>query len=54
MKRYLFDIIIEWKKDNNRKPLIIEGARQVGKTWWHLEFSKRCYERSIDYFNYVN
>ena len=33
MKRILYNSLIEWKNDPSRKPLVLEGARQVGKTW---------------------
>ena len=33
MKRFALEKLIEWKDKENRKPLIIRGARQVGKTW---------------------
>jgi predicted AAA+ superfamily ATPase len=42
--------LIQWKKDKYRKPLIIRGARQVGKTWLMKEFGKTEYEEVI----YVN
>ena len=35
----------EWKKKKNRKPLIIQGARQVGKTWLMKEFGKQEYKK---------
>ncbi len=38
MKRLLISKLKEWKNSKNRKPLIIEGARQVGKTWLLKEF----------------
>ena len=33
MKRFALDKLKQWKETNNSKPLIIRGARQVGKTW---------------------
>jgi predicted AAA+ superfamily ATPase len=42
--------LIQWKKSTHRKPLIIRGARQVGKTWLMKEFGKTEYEEVI----YVN
>ena len=33
MKRFIIDDLIDWKNDKNKKPLIICGARQVGKSW---------------------
>lgn len=50
MKRDKLNDLIAWKNSNNRKPLLIKGARQVGKTWLMLEFGKCFYEQ----FVYVN
>lgn len=41
----------EWKESKNRKPLIIRGARQVGKTWIMKEFGKNNY-KNIAYINF--
>ena len=38
MKRYAMEQLVEWKNRPNRKPLVIKGARQVGKTWLMKEF----------------
>ncbi len=43
MKRNAFNDLIEWKNSKNRKPLIIQGARQVGKTWLMQAFGKAHY-----------
>ncbi len=43
--------LIEWKSSENRKPLIIRGARQVGKTWLMKEFGRIHYESCV-YFNF--
>jgi predicted AAA+ superfamily ATPase len=51
MNRYLIDEMIVWKDSKNRKPLIIQGARQVGKTWLMKEFGKREFEKVI-YLNF--
>ena len=48
--RDLLEKLIRWKKSINRKPLIIEGARQVGKTWLMKEFGRTCFEQ----FTYIN
>ena len=40
MYRIVIDKLKRWKESKNRKPLIIEGARQVGKTWLMKEFGK--------------
>ena len=50
MKRIALQQLIEWKNRSDRKPLIIRGARQVGKTWLMKEFAKNEYEN----FVYVN
>ena len=50
MKRLALQQLIAWKNDSYRKPLIIRGARQVGKTWLMQEFAKTEYEDFI----YVN
>ncbi|MCL2098496.1 MAG: ATP-binding protein [Bacteroidales bacterium] len=50
MKRIALQQLIAWKHSSNRKPLIIRGARQVGKTWLMKEFAKTEYEDFI----YVN
>jgi len=50
MERNLFQQLIAWKNKSGRKPLIIRGARQVGKTWLMKEFGKREYAQTA----YVN
>ena len=50
MKRKILDTLIAWKESPDRKPLILDGARQVGKTWSIKEFGKRAYAA----FAYVN
>ena len=50
MKRNLYDSLLEWKNDAERKPLILEGARQVGKTWLLKEFGRNEYDNLV----YVN
>lgn len=50
MDRIAMEKLISWKKKKNRKPLIIEGARQVGKTWLMKEFGKLYFADTI----YVN
>lgn len=44
MYRKLIERLKLWKEDENRKPMIIRGARQVGKTWLMKEFGRTCYE----------
>lgn len=53
MKRKLYSQLIEWKNSSTRKPLILEGARQVGKTWLMKEFGKNEYEDMV-YVNCAN
>ena len=50
MKRTLYNQLVAWKNSNSRKPLILEGARQVGKTWLMKEFGKNEYENMV----YIN
>jgi uncharacterized protein len=50
MKRIAMQELITWKKKPGRKPLIIRGARQVGKTWLMREFGKNEYSQIV----YVN
>lgn len=50
MKRKAFEQLRQWKDDSHRKPLILLGARQVGKTWLMKEFGKQCYD-STAYIN---
>ncbi len=51
MKRNAYAKLVTWKKDPDRKPLIIKGARQVGKTWLMEEFGKNDYNTYV-YFNF--
>ena len=44
MKRYAFEKLKIWKESKNRKPLVIRGARQVGKTWLMKAFAKEFYK----------
>ena len=50
MKRFAYNTLLEWKTKKDRKPLILNGARQVGKTWLLKEFGKNEYE-SVAYIN---
>ena len=47
MKRMLFQELIKWKESPYRKPLILEGARQVGKTWLLRQLAKEAYSNSV-------
>lgn len=40
MKRFILDELQKWRESKYRKPLILRGARQVGKTWAMKEFGK--------------
>lgn len=51
MYRKITDYLENWRKSPNRKPLILQGARQVGKTYALLDFGKRYYE-NVAYFNF--
>lgn len=53
MFRRSMDDLVKWKNAKNRKPLIIRGARQVGKTWLMKEFGKTNYEKCA-YINFDN
>ena len=50
MEREAIRQLYEWKARANRKPLIIRGARQVGKTWLMMEFARKAYDKWV----YVN
>lgn len=51
MRRIALGFLQKWKQKKTRKPLIIRGARQVGKTWLMKEFAKTEYE-SFAYINF--
>lgn len=51
MKRLIIEKLIQWKESKYRKPLILKGVRQVGKTWLLKEFGNSNYE-NIAYFNF--
>lgn len=53
MKRLLLDNLIEWKDKKYRKPLILWGARQVGKTWLMKEFGTLCFDNYV-YISFYN
>jgi len=48
MKRYLINDLENWKKSFNRKPLLLYGARQVGKTWLVRNFAASHYDKLIE------
>lgn len=51
MYRFAIEKLYKWKESKYRKPLIIEGARQVGKTWLMKEFGKQAYKDTV-YINF--
>ena len=51
MYRKITDFLETWKESEHRKPLILQGARQVGKTYAILEFGRTHYE-NVAYFNF--
>lgn len=51
MYRKIIRFLESWKESDYRKPLILQGARQVGKTYALLEFGRMCYE-NVAYFNF--
>lgn len=51
MYRIAIEKLLKWKQNKRRKPLIIEGARQVGKTWLMKEFGRQEYKDTI-YINF--
>lgn len=53
MERQLLSDLVAWKNSSRRKPVIINGARQVGKTWLLKEFGKRFFE-NVAYINFDN
>lgn len=50
MKRFFYDQLKKWKTSKDRKPLILEGARQVGKTWLLKQFGQNEYKNYV----YIN
>ncbi|MBQ9105150.1 MAG: ATP-binding protein [Mailhella sp.] len=51
MYRIAMEKLLKWKQSKRRKPLIIEGARQVGKTWLMKEFGRQAYTDTV-YINF--
>ena len=51
MERFILKELLEWKNSPYRKPLILKGVRQVGKTWILKEFGRRYYENTA-FFNF--
>ena len=53
MKRLLMNDLVKWKNKKNRLPLILKGARQVGKTWLLNEFGRTAFD-DVLYINFEN
>ncbi|MDD4127653.1 MAG: AAA family ATPase [Methanomicrobium sp.] len=51
MKRFIYDTLLEWKEKGDRKPVIIEGIRQCGKTWILKNFGEAEF-KDVAYFNF--
>ncbi len=51
MERLIINKLVHWKQKTDRKPLIIQGARQVGKTWVMKEFGSKYFEEVV-YINF--
>lgn len=49
--RLLLENLMAWKEDSGRNPLILHGARQVGKTWLLETFGKKCFKHTV-YINF--
>lgn len=51
MKRNAMRDLVQWKESEDRKPMVLKGARQVGKTWLMKEFGSNYYQNYV-YFNF--
>ena len=51
IERDLYKKLVKWKSNNNRKPLLLQGARQVGKTWLIKNFGANEFKH-VAYFNF--
>lgn len=51
MRRKALDALIKWQSSEERKPMVLKGTRQVGKTWLMKEFGQKCYKSTV-YFNF--
>lgn len=54
MERQILDDLFSWCQSSNKKPLVLKGARQVGKTWALLEFGKLYYENKGFICHYID
>ena len=52
LKRKIETILVKWKNSNSKKPLVIKGIRQCGKTYIVQKFAKENYE-SVVYMNFI-
>ena len=53
MERKIYDFFLKWKNDIIKKPILLYGPKQVGKTYSVLNFGKREY-KNVAYFNCYN
>ena len=51
MERLIMNRLVAWKQSKHRKPLILKGIRQVGKTWLLKELAAKQYS-NLAYFNF--
>ncbi len=51
IKRDIIEDLLKWKQSADRKPLVIRGARQIGKTWAMLKFGRKHFD-NVAYFNF--
>ena len=54
MYRKIINDLLKWKNDKNRKPLILRGARQVGKTYIIKQFGSENYEGALNWLKDAN
>ena len=47
--RDILEALKKWKTSTDRKPILIKGARQIGKTWVMEEFGRQCYEHYVKF-----
>ena len=53
MERYAMQELLLWKQKENRKPMLLKGARQVGKTWLMKEFGRLHFKKTA-YITFYN
>ena len=51
MYRKAMEDLLEWQVSDERKPMVLKGARQVGKTWLMKELGRKYYQNYV-YFNF--